>query len=72
MWWWNGLYPMSGMGWVFPLVGLVFMIMVMFAVFHFFSGRSGLCGSRRHNEIEDLRREMGELKDEIVKLRRKE
>ena len=71
MWWWNGLHPMGGM-WVFPLMGLVFMIMVMFAVFHFFSGRSGFCGSRRYDEIEDLRREMRELKDEIVKLRRKE
>jgi hypothetical protein len=72
MWWWNGLYPMSGMGWVFPLVGLVFMIMVMFAVFHFFGGRSKLCGGRTYNEIEDLRREMRELKDEIAKLRKKE
>jgi len=69
MWWWNGPSPMWGM-WFFPLMGLVFMI--MFAVFHFFSGRSGFCGCRRYNEIEDLRREMGELKDEIANLRKKE
>ena len=71
MWWWNGLHPMWGM-WVFPLIGLVFMIVCLFAISGFFGGGAGFCGSRRHNEIEDLRREMGELKDEIVKLRRKE
>jgi hypothetical protein len=58
--------------WIFPLMGLIFMIVLMFAVFHFFGGRSGFCGGRRSDEMDDLRREMGELKDEIANLRKKE
>ena len=65
MWWWNGPHPMWGMGWIFPLIGLAFMIVCLFAISRF-------CGGRRYNEIEDLRREMRELKDEIAELRKKE
>ena len=72
MWWWNDPHPMWGMWWIFPLIGLVFMIVCLFAISRFFRGRAGFCGGRRHDEIEDLRREMRELKDEIAKLRRKE
>jgi hypothetical protein len=71
MWWWNGPHPMWGMG-IFPLMGFVFVILVLFAISRLFGGGAGFCGCRRYNEIEDLRREMRELKDEIVKLRRKE
>ena len=72
MWWWNGLHPMWGMGWIFPLMGLAFMIVCLFAISRFFGGGAGFCGGRRYNEIEDLRREMRELKDEIARLRKKE
>ena len=71
MWWWNGFHPMWGM-WVFPLIRLAFMIVCLFAISRFFRGGAGFCGTRRYNEIEDLRREARELKDEIVKLRRKQ
>ena len=69
---WYGPPPMWGMGWIFPLVGLVLMLVCLFAVSRFFRGGTGFCGGRRHNDMEDLRREMRELKDEIAKLRKKE
>ena len=71
MWWWNGPHPMWGM-WIFPLIGLVFIIVVLFAVSRFFGGGTGFCGGRRYDEIADLRREVRELKDEVARLRRKE
>lgn len=72
MWWWNGPHPMSGMWWIFPLIGLAFIIIVLFAISSLLSGRVGFCGGRRYDEIEDLRREIRGLKDEVAKLRRKE
>ena len=72
MWWWNGPHPMWGMGWIFPLIGLAFMIVCLFAISRFFGGGAGFCGRRRYNEIEDLRREVRELKGEIANIRKKE
>ena len=72
MWWWNGPSPMWGMWWIFPLIGLAFIILILFAISRFFGSGVGFCGGRRYDEIEDLRREMRELKDEISKLRKKE
>jgi len=63
---------MWGMWWIFPLIGFGFIIFCLFAAPHFFSGRSGFCGRRRSNEMEDLRREIRDLKDEVAKLRKKE
>ena len=72
MWGWNGSHPMWGMGWIFPLIGLVFIIVVLFAVSRFFRGGASFCGGTRHDEIEDLRREIRDLKDEVARLKRKE
>jgi hypothetical protein len=62
---------MWGMRWTFPLIGLVFIIVVLFAISRFFGGGIGFYGSRRYDEIDDLRREMRDLRDEIAKLRKK-
>ncbi|OGP87401.1 MAG: hypothetical protein A2156_03975 [Deltaproteobacteria bacterium RBG_16_48_10] len=70
--WWNSPYPMWGMGWIFPLIGLAFIIVCLFAISRFFGTGVSFCGSRRHNETEDLRREMRELRDEIAEFRKKE
>ena len=72
MWWWNGPHPMWGMGWVFPLIVLVFIIVGLFCISRFFGRGSPLCGGRRYDEIDDLKRELRELKDEVARLKRKE
>ena len=71
MWWWNGFHPMWGM-WVFPLIGLVFMIVCLFAISRFFRGGVSFCVGRSHGEIQDLRREIRDLKDEVAKFRKKD
>ena len=70
MWWWNGPPPMWGMWWIFPLVGLIFVIVMLFAVSRFFGGRFGFCGDRGYDEIEDLKSEIRDLKEEVAKLRK--
>jgi len=63
---------MWGIGWIFPLAGVGFIIVILFAISRFFVGGAGFCGGRRYDEMEDLRREIRGLKDQVAKLRRKE
>ena len=72
MWWLNSPHPMWGMGWIFPLIGFAFMIVCLFAISRFFRGGAGFGGERTQGEIQDLRREIRDLKDEVAKLRRKD
>ena len=72
MWWWNGPHPMWGIGWIFPWIMLVFIIVVLFSISRIFGRRGSFCGGKRYDEIDDLRREVRELKDEVARLRRKE
>lgn len=73
---WSGYWgpPWAGFGWIFPLIGLVFMAVVVFFCIRMMSGMSGFGCMGRHGgqnakEAEDLRREVRELKEEIRKLR---
>jgi len=60
---WGG--PWSGLGWIFPLIGLLFMVVIVITVIRMAGGQNGLTSG----EIEELRREVRELKEEIRKLR---
>jgi uncharacterized membrane protein len=57
-------------GWgmmIFPFFGILFMVICLFFMFQMFS-RRGSMGGHREDEIDDLRREIKGLKEEIVKL----
>jgi hypothetical protein len=69
MWWqcnpftW-GFWP------VFPIMGFIFMIVMMLLCFRFMRGRGGMCGF--HQEDDDrsaLRKEVLELRNELAQLR---
>jgi len=51
-------------------MGFIFMIVMIVLVFRLLSGRSGMCGFGRHDEVDDLRKEVRELKSEIETLRK--
>ncbi len=64
---------MSGWGWVFPLIGLLFMITMMFICFRMMGHMASGCmlshGRPLAGDMEALRREVRELKDELQRLR---
>ena len=73
---WGGYWgpPWAGFGWIFPLIGLLFMVLMVFVCMRMMgSTMRGGCmaghGGHSASEVEDLRREVRELKDEIRKLR---
>jgi hypothetical protein len=73
LWAWNGVQPAGGFWWIFPLLGLVVMVLMAFACLCMMGGTSGFgCrggrGGHSDGETEDLRREVQELKGEIRKL----
>ncbi len=68
---WGG--PWGGFGWLFPLVGLAFMIIMGVFYLRMMGGRMG-CGPVGQRgptaaEVDELRREIGELKEEVQRLR---
>lgn len=74
MWggYWGG--PWTGFGWIFPLIGLLFMVVMAFMCFRMLGGmmRGGcMPGHAGHSagEIEDLRKELRALQEEIRRLR---
>lgn len=73
MWsgYWGGPWP--GFGWIFPLLGLLFMVVMVVLCVRMMGGmgRGGGMpyGGHASGEREDLQREVRELREEIRKLR---
>lgn len=73
-WAWNWVAPLGGGWWIFPLVGLVIIVVMAFVclrMMHVMSGFGCMAGHGRKSDdgIEDLRREVREVKQEIQRLR---
>ena len=69
--WWNSVQSMWAVWWIFPLMCVAVMI-IMCVVFRRRGGHGGMCcGWRPTDEMDDLRREMRELRDEIAKIKTK-
>ncbi len=68
---WGGYWgaPWNGFGWIFPLIGLLFMVVMAVACLRMMGGC--MAGHAHHStgELEALRREVRELQEEIRKLR---
>ncbi len=68
---WGG--PWSGFGWLFPLVGLVFMIVMGVLCLRMMGGMMGGGSAEQRGptaaDVGDLRQEVRELKEEIQRLR---
>jgi hypothetical protein len=74
MWMWHGYWGGPwGFGWIVPLLGLAFMVVMMLVCMRRMGGTS-TCGCApvheqpAHSEIDTLRREMQELREELHKL----
>ena len=72
---WSGYWQTwGGFGWIFPLVGMVMMIVMALLCVRMMGGLVGFgCmeGHRGHgsDQVDDLRREIQALKEEVRKLR---
>jgi uncharacterized membrane protein len=71
--WWG--QPWGGFGWIFPLIGMLFMVVMVFVCIRMMGGMLGGGGcmgghrGRSADQADDLRREIQELKEEVRKLR---
>ena len=69
MCWTWGPYTWGGW-WIFPVIGFIFMMIMIFACAGFFRKRGSFYGMGRSDQTEDLKREIGELKEQIAQLKR--
>ena len=70
--WGPGWGPMYGW-WVMPFFGIIFMVIVLLIVSRFFGG--GFCGrppADRDSGIEEIKKELKALRDEISELKNKD
>jgi uncharacterized membrane protein len=63
---WCGYAGASGFWWIFPLLGIVFMAVMMLLCFRGFG--CAPWGRRRPGHLADLQREVQSLKDDVRKL----
>jgi uncharacterized membrane protein len=60
--------------WFMPIFGIVFLLIVLFIVSRFFGSWGGFCGrppADRDSGIEELRKEISALRDEVKELKSK-
>lgn len=72
---WNGpgWGPMYGW-WIMPIFGIIVFVLVLFIVSRFFGAGGGFCGrppTDRDSSIEELKKEIKALRDEIKELKNK-
>ena len=77
MWggYWGG--PWAGFGWLFPLIGLLFMGLMMFLCCRVMGrkvcrGHEGSTAVHQDTEVVELRREVQQLREEVRRLRDRE
>jgi uncharacterized membrane protein len=61
--------------WVMPVFGIIFLVLVLLIVRRFFGAGGGFCGkppAGRDSSIEELKKEVQALRDDIRELKEKE
>lgn len=74
--WWNGpgWGPMNGF-WMMPFFFIIFLVIVFFIVGRLSAGGGGFCGRtplRQGSDIDDLKKEIQALRDEVRELKNKD
>jgi hypothetical protein len=76
---WGGYWgsPWAGFGWLFPVIGLLFMGLMMFPCCRMmgrmvYRGRERSTAAHRDTEVGELRREVERLREEVRPLRDRE
>ncbi len=67
---WCGYWGASGFWWIWPLLGIVFMAVMMFVCFRGFGCTPWRMNRRRPDDLAELRRDVQSLKDEVTRLLR--
>jgi len=74
--WWNtpgGWGPMYGW-WIMPFFGIIFLVLMLLIISRFFGAGGGFCGrppANRDSGIEELKKEIKALREEIRELKNK-